>query len=107
MNEIFLATASCSPTGRPHCTRSRDHSLAIFNASFPVAAQLAGSDSRPVFSVVSAIFRPWPSAPMRAGGRNPDLVESGHPVFQAAQAHERIAPLDGDPVRGALDHERA
>ena len=32
-DETFLATASCSPTGRPHCTRSRDHSLAIFNAS--------------------------------------------------------------------------
>src|SRR5262249_30023000 len=65
MNEIFLATASCSPTGRPHCTRSRDHSLAIFNASFPAATQLAGSDSRPVFSVVRAILRPCPSAPIR------------------------------------------
>ena len=65
MKEIFLATASCSPTGRPHCTRSRDHSLAIFSASLPVAAQLAGSASLPVFSVVKAIFRPWPSAPTR------------------------------------------
>ena len=65
MNEIFLATASCSPTGRPHCTRSADHSRAIFSASFPAAAQLAGSDSRPVFSVVRAIFRPWPSLPIR------------------------------------------
>ena len=34
MNAIFLATASCSPTGRPHCTRSRDHSLAIFSTGF-------------------------------------------------------------------------
>src|SRR5215471_6379394 len=65
MNEIFLATASCSPTGRPHCTRSRDHSLAIFVATFPAATQLAGSESRPVFSVVRAIFRPWPSLPIR------------------------------------------
>ena len=65
MNEIFLATASCSPIGRPHCTRSRDHSRAIFSASLPAAAQLAGSASLPVFSVVKAIFRPWPSSPMR------------------------------------------
>src|SRR5215469_16119497 len=65
MNAIFLETASCSPTGRPHCTRSLDHSLEIFSASFPAAAQLAGSDSRPVFSVVRAIFSPWPSLPMR------------------------------------------
>src|SRR5271165_4279419 len=65
MNEICLATASCSPIGRPHCTRSRDQSLAIFSASLPVAAQLAGSASLPVFSVVKAIFRPWPSSPMR------------------------------------------
>src|SRR5215467_1482099 len=65
MNEIFVATASCSPTGRPHCTHSRDHSLAIFVATFPAATQLAGSDSRPVFSVVRAIFRPWPSLPIR------------------------------------------
>jgi hypothetical protein len=65
MNAIFLATASCSPTGRPHCTRSRDHSRANFSASFPAAAQLAGSDSRPVFSVASAIFGPCPSSPIR------------------------------------------
>jgi predicted transcriptional regulator len=31
----------------------------------PVAAQLAGSASLPVFSVVKAILRPWPSSPIR------------------------------------------
>ena len=65
MNAIFLATASCSPIGRPHWTRSADHSLAIFRASLPAAAQLAGRERRPVLSVVRAILRPWPSLPMR------------------------------------------
>ena len=64
MNAIFAATASCSPTGLPHCTRSPDHSLAILSATFPAAAQLAGSESLPVFRVVRAIFRPWPSSPI-------------------------------------------
>ena len=66
MNAIFAATASCSPTGLPHCTRSPDHSLATLTATFPAAAQLAGSESLPVFSVVRAIFRPWPSSPIRS-----------------------------------------
>ena len=35
------------------------------SASFPADAQLAGSESRPVLSVVRAIFRPWPSSPIR------------------------------------------
>ena len=30
----------------------------------PAPTHIAGSDSRPVFSVVSAIFRPWPSRPI-------------------------------------------
>ena len=34
------------------------------------------------------------------------MVESGHPVFQAAQAHERVPPLNGDPGRGGLHDER-
>src|SRR6266487_3349351 len=59
------AVATKISTGRPHWTRSRDHSLEIFSATFPAATQLAGSDSRPVFSVVRAILRPWPSLPIR------------------------------------------
>ena len=65
MNEIFSATAPCCPTGRPHCTRSADHSRAIFRHHLPAAAHSAGIDSRPVLSVVSAILRPSPSRPSR------------------------------------------
>jgi hypothetical protein len=62
MKPIFCATASCRPTGWPHWTRSADHSRAIFVAHFAVARQMAGSASRPVFSVVRAILRPRPRA---------------------------------------------
>ncbi|CAM3627694.1 Secreted protein [Nocardiopsis rhodophaea] len=65
MKEIFLATSSCSPTGRPHCTRSRAHSRAILVHHLPAETHIAGRESRPVLSVVRAIFRPWPSSPMR------------------------------------------
>ncbi len=61
MKATFWATASCRPTGMPHCTRSLDHSRAYFSDSLAAAAQPAGSDSRPVVSVVSAILRPLPS----------------------------------------------
>ncbi|COW78513.1 Uncharacterised protein [Mycobacterium tuberculosis] len=65
MNEILLATASCWPTGLPHCTRSTDHSRAIFSACFATPVAIAGRDSRPALSVVSAIFRPSPSLPIK------------------------------------------
>ena len=65
MKAIFPATASCCPTGRPHCTRSADHSRAIFSDHLPVAEHIAGIDSRPALSVVSAIFSPSPSLPSR------------------------------------------
>jgi hypothetical protein len=64
MNAIFCATASCLPTGWPHCTRSLANSRAVFVAHFAVPTQIAGSASRPVLSVVSAILRPWPSCPI-------------------------------------------
>ena len=64
MKARCCATGSCSPIGRPHCRRSAAHSRAIFSACFVVAAQIAGSDRRPVFSVARAIFRPLPSPPM-------------------------------------------
>ena len=64
MKAIFLATASCCPTGRPHCTRSADHSRATLSDHLPAPTHIAGSDSRPVLSVVSAIFRPLPRPPM-------------------------------------------
>jgi hypothetical protein len=64
MNATFCATASCLPTGWPHWTRSDANSRAIFVAHFAVPTQIAGSASRPVLSVVSAILSPWPSLPI-------------------------------------------
>ena len=61
MKAIFCATASCSPTGWPHCTRSAANSRATLVAHLATPTQIAGSASRPVLSVVSAILRPWPS----------------------------------------------
>ncbi len=44
--------------------------------------------------------------PDAAVGRHPDLVKPGYPVLKPAQAHERVALLDGDAVGVSLDHER-
>ena len=66
MKAILPPTASCFPTGRPHCTRSVDHSRAIFSDHFAVAEHRAGIDSRPALSVVSAILSPSPSLPSRS-----------------------------------------
>lgn len=49
----------------PHCSRSADHSRAIFRHHLPAPTHIAGRESRPVLRVVRAIFRPWPSSPMR------------------------------------------
>ena len=65
MKASLSATAVCSPMGRPHWTRSDDHSRAILRDHLPAAAHRAGIDSRPALSVVSAIFRPSPSRPSR------------------------------------------
>ena len=65
MKASLVPIASCSPTGRPHCTRSVDHSRAIFSDHFAVAEHIAGIDRRPVLRVVSAIFKPSPSRPSR------------------------------------------
>ena len=65
MKAIFCATASCLPTGWPHWTRSAAHSRAILVAHLALPTQIAGSARRPVFSVERAIFRPWPSLPIR------------------------------------------
>jgi hypothetical protein len=44
--------------------RSPAHWREIRSAYFVIAAQIAGSERRPVFSVASAILRPRPSPPM-------------------------------------------
>ena len=91
MNASFWATGSCSPIGWPHCSRSPAHSRAIFSAYLVVAAQIAGSDSRPVFSVDSAILQALALAADDVLGRDEDVVEPRHRVLDAAQAHERVA----------------
>ena len=106
MNAIFLATASCSPTGRPHCTRSADHSLAIFSASLPAAAQLAGSDSRPVLSVVRAIFRPWPSWPIRFAAGTTTSWNLVTPFSRPRRPMNALRRSTVMPVGAALDDER-
>ena len=63
--EILCATASCLPTGWPHWTRSEANSRATLVAHFATPTQIAGSARRPVLRVDSAIFRPWPSLPIR------------------------------------------
>jgi hypothetical protein len=56
---------AADPTGPPPpCSRSAAHSRATFVDHFATPAQIAGSASRPVFSVLSAIFSPCPSRPM-------------------------------------------
>lgn len=65
MKEILAPTASCRATGLPHCSRTADHSRAIFRHHFPAPTHMAGSESRPVLSVVRAILSPAPSGPMR------------------------------------------
>ena len=93
MNATFWATASCRPIGRPHWTRSRDHSRAIRSAYLAPPAHIAGRASRPVFSVVRAILRPVAFPPEAVGGRDPDPFEAGHTVLDAAQTHELVAVL--------------
>ena len=65
MSAMRWATASCLPTGRPHCTRSAAHSRAMFSATLALPTQMLGMERRPSLSVVSAIFRPLPSPPTR------------------------------------------
>ena len=64
MKASLVATASCWPTDRPHWTRAADHSRATFSDHLLAPTQEAGSDRRPVLSVVRATFRPRPSLPM-------------------------------------------
>ena len=51
--------------GSPHCTRSLPHVRQISTQRLPSTAQEAGSVRRPVFSVMSASFRPLPSPQRR------------------------------------------
>jgi hypothetical protein len=58
-------SASCFQIGTPHCTRSLHHPRTISRHCLAMPVHAAGSVSRPVFSVINAIFKPLPSSPMR------------------------------------------
>ena len=94
MNAFFCATASCLPTGRPHWTRSLDHSRAILVAHLAWPTQIAGSARRPVLSVLKAILSPQPSLPIRFSAGHEDVRELGDRVLDPLQAHERVAVQD-------------
>ena len=101
MKAIFAATASCSPTGRPHCTASVDHSRAIFEAPLAGAGAHGGQRQPPGVQGGQGDLQAWPSRPIRFVGGHADLVEPGHAVLDAAQAHEGVAVLDGDARESA------
>jgi hypothetical protein len=65
MSAIMWETASCFPTGRPHCTRSLAQTRQISRQVLTVPTELLGMERRPSFKVVRAILRPRPSAPIR------------------------------------------
>ena len=106
MKEIFSATASCSPTGLPHCTRSADHSRAIFSA--PLAGGRAHRRDRQPPGVERG-QRDLETLALLAEpvlDRHPHLVEAGDAVLDALQAHEVVAVLDRDARGVGLDDER-
>ena len=75
--------------GAPHCTRSFDHQRETFSIAFDPPAALAGSVRRPVFSVVSASFRPFPS-PQRMFSRGTfTLVKRINPFSSALRPMKR------------------
>ena len=88
MKAIFWATASCLPTGWPHWTRSAAHSRATLVAHLATPTQMAGSASRPVFSVVRAIFRPSPSLPIMFSSGTKTSSSSVTEFSMPLQAHE-------------------
>ena len=105
MKAIFRATASCSPTGRPHCTRSLHHSRAIFIAHFAAPAHIGGQREPPGVERGQRDLQALALAADQVLGRHAHLVEPGHAVLDAAQAHERVAVLDGD-ARGCRPRRR-
>src|SRR3989338_3706152 len=64
IEEIFDATASCSPIGAPHCFLSFAHVRATHRHHLLMPVTAAGRLRRPELSVRSANFNPWPSPRM-------------------------------------------
>jgi len=59
----ITAIASCSPRCAPHCVRVPAQARVACSIDAAAPAQLAGTASRPVLSVVSASLSPLPTAP--------------------------------------------
>ena len=105
MNAILVPTASCLPTGRPHWTRSADHSRAILSDNLPAPAahrrdrQPSGVERRQGdLEALTLLAEP-------VLDRDADVVEPGDAVLDALQSHEHVAVLDRDAGRRGLDHE--
>ena len=105
MKAIFASTAACSPIGWPPCTRSRLHCRDIFKRVLrgrgahrrerqPSGVQRAQGHLEAVADATDDVLR-----------RDQYLVEAGDAVLDAAQAHERVAVLDGDAGSVGLDDE--
>ena len=105
MKEIFEPTASCLATGlAPLLARGRPF-------AGDLQTPLARSDAHRGQREPSGVERGEGDLEARAlradavGGRDPDLVEAGDAVLQAAQAHEGVAVLDRDALARRLDDE--
>ena len=86
------AIASCFPTGAPHWTRSPAHCRQTSSEALPAVEQNAGSDKRPVLSVINASFKPSPSPQSRFS-------------FGTRTSVKRMTPLDR-PLRPMKLHVR-
>jgi hypothetical protein len=65
MSAMRWPITSCFQIGTPHCTRAAAQPRQISRQRLATPAHTAGSVSRPVFSVTSAILSPCPSRPIR------------------------------------------
>src|SRR3954463_16254237 len=75
MKAIFCATASCLPTGWPHCTRSLPNSRTTFVAHFATPTQMAGSARRPGVERRQRDLQALALAPDQVLGRHEDVLE--------------------------------
>ena len=107
MSAIMCATASCLPTGRPHCTRSFAHLRTIARHDLAMPTELLGIERRPSLSVVSAILSPRPSAPIRfsAGTRTSLKLMTALASARRPMKWQRCSTRHALPV--GLDDERA
>ena len=105
MKEILAPTASCRATGLPHCSRTAGPLAGDLQA--PLAGADAHRGQRQPAGVEGGEgdLQAGALGADAVGGRDPDLVEAGDAVLQAAQPHEGVAVLDGDARGVRLDDE--